>query len=552
MDIFDLFAKITLDKSDYEKGLSDAEKTTQSFGDRLKGGLGTAAKIGAGAIAGVAAGATALTAAVIKGAGETSAYGDRIDKMSQKMGLSNQAFQEWDYVLGQSGASIDSMSGGIKTLTNLIDSASAGGAEAQEAFAKLGISMDDLATMSREDVFAATIKGFQGMEDNADRAALATKVLGRSGAELTPLFNTSAEATQELIDASHRLGFVMSDEQVKASAAYGDSLDNLTKTFGGLKNSLFSQFMPSLTTVMDGLTEIFGGDSEKGIGLISDGIDQLVTDISDKLPQFIDVGMEILMAIVDAIIDNLPKLLEASAEIIGKLVAGIIENIPELIKAIPQIIAAIVKGLANAWPELKKAGAELLMMLGEGILSVVSKAGDWGIEMIAKFSEGFSGAFDDLKRSVVEKFDSIREKIGDIFDNARETIKKAIDKIKGLFNFEWKLPKIKLPHFSWSWKDVGGILKLPSIRVEWYKKAYDNPYLFTQPTVFNGKGFGDGGGSGEIVYGRDQLMRDIAQASQGSITVNVYASDGMDIDKLTEQIEQRLTQWQKQRDRAYA
>ena len=151
------------------------------------------------------------------------------------------------------------------------------------------------------------------------------------------------------------------------------------------------------------------------------------------------------------------------------------------------------------------------------------------------------GRLDDVKQAFTDKFETIKEKVSS-----------AIDFIKGLFNFQWDLPDIKLPHFSWDWTDLGFGISIPNLSIEWYKKAYNTPYLFTNPTVIGGRGFGDGGGSGEMVYGRDQLLRDIAEASQGDITINVYANEGMDVNQLAKTVEQKLAFAQRQRAAVYA
>ena len=65
MNLFDLYAKISLDKDDYEKGLGEASGKTSSFADKLKSGLSTAAKVGGAAITAAAAGVAALTKASI-------------------------------------------------------------------------------------------------------------------------------------------------------------------------------------------------------------------------------------------------------------------------------------------------------------------------------------------------------------------------------------------------------------------------------------------------------------------------------------------------------
>jgi hypothetical protein len=47
-----------------------------------------------------------------------ASYGDNIDKMSQKMGMSASAYQEWDAVMQHSGTSMETMKSSMKTLAN--------------------------------------------------------------------------------------------------------------------------------------------------------------------------------------------------------------------------------------------------------------------------------------------------------------------------------------------------------------------------------------------------------------------------------------------------
>jgi len=48
---------------------------------------------------------------------DTAEYGDEVDKASQKMGISAEEYQKWDYVLQRNGSSIESMQKGLKTLS---------------------------------------------------------------------------------------------------------------------------------------------------------------------------------------------------------------------------------------------------------------------------------------------------------------------------------------------------------------------------------------------------------------------------------------------------
>ena len=67
MDVFDLYAKIGLDKSEYESGLKDAKGSMSSFASSVGNGLKTVAKVGATAIAAGAAGVAALTKMGVEG-----------------------------------------------------------------------------------------------------------------------------------------------------------------------------------------------------------------------------------------------------------------------------------------------------------------------------------------------------------------------------------------------------------------------------------------------------------------------------------------------------
>lgn len=585
MNVFDLAAKITLDQSEYDKGLKTAGSNMEGFGAKLKAGLGTAAKIGAAAVAAVGAAGAALTKTILDGASKTAAYGDNIDKMSQKMGISAQAYQEWDAILQHSGSSIDGMQRGMMTLSNAAVNGS-------EAFQKLGISQEEVASMSQEDLFAAVIKGLQGMEEGAERAALAQDLLGGAAKELGPLLNTSAEDTEKMRQAVHDLGGVMSDEAVKASAAYQDSLQDMQTAFNGMKTKLFTSFMPGITTVMDGLKEIFSGNSDKGVGLIKKGMDNIGKTIKTALPKIISVAKSLMKTLGQVFIENLPIIIQAGTEILVSLVVGILEALPQLVAMIPQIISTIWNALKESWPQLKEAGIQLLAMIMVGmsnglaaglgaIVNLVSKLWekvkkatvkkwtDIKSAVSQKWDEIKSNAaakVDTIKSSIISKWEAIKSavtakvegmkaKVSSTFESMREKIKGIIDKIKGFFNFTFEIPKIKLPHFKIvpeGWV-LGDLLKgiKPELSIVWYKKAYENPYMFTKPTVM---GFGDGNG-GEIVYGHENLMRDIRKAvgaGAAHVTINVYPSPGMDETKLAKKIEQILVAEQKQRERAYA
>ena len=268
------------------------------------------------------------------------------------------------------------MTTGLKTLTNQIDDAKNGSSQAAERFAKLGISMDDLSSMSREDIFAKVIEGMQGMADSTDRAALANDLFGKSGQELTPLFNETAESTAALKQQAHDLGMIMSDEAVAASADFNDSLDTLKPTFTGVKNNIMGELLPGFTEIMTGLSELLvGGEDAKE--KIQEGAQQLVDKLSQVFPRIADV----LITLVASVAEIAPGIIDA-------LVKGVVNNLPQIVSAAVKIIVTFLNSLVSSLHQIAQGALELVMTLVNAILENLPMILETAIQVIVTLATG--------------------------------------------------------------------------------------------------------------------------------------------------------------------
>jgi hypothetical protein len=338
--------------------------------------------MGVGAVA-VGAVTTAITGASVafgKGVADLASYGDNIDKMSQKMGISAEKYQEWDAVMQHSGTSMETMKASMKTLANAVENGN-------EAFDRLGLSQEQLATMSQEDIFEATIAGLQNVEDTTERTYLAGQLLGRGATELGALLNTSAEDTQAMRDRVHELGGVMSDEAVKASAKYQDTLQDMTTAFDGLKRGLMSDFLPSITTVMEGLTEVFSGNYDEGIDQITEGISQTIDNAMELIPQMSEIGGGIITALVDALSQNLDGILTAGADILAQLGDALLTNAPMIFESAGKILLQISEGIISNLPQLAETAIEIILNLAEGISSALPTLIPTIVEVVLQIGE---------------------------------------------------------------------------------------------------------------------------------------------------------------------
>lgn len=370
------------------------EKSGKSFGESLAKGIKTTAAIITGALATATAGALATGKAFINAASATASYGDNIDKMSQKMGISAQAYQEWDYILKRNGASIDGMKTSMLKLTKAAENG-------DDAFKALGISQSDLASMSKDDLFAATIRGLQGIQDQGQRTVLANKLLGKGATELGALLNSSASDTEALRQKVHDLGGVMSNEAVKDAANYQDQMTDVQTALTGLKNNMMSSFLPGISSVMTGLSKVFSGKG--GVAEIKSGLQSVVTSITTLAPQFAQVASVLINGLLQGFAPMIPSLVSSIFGFLQTALLTLVSLIPQLTPVITEGLKGVGSALMTALPVLIQAlismAQELVLWLASGENTATFVSGV--LQLITVIAESLASSLEVLLPAII-------------------------------------------------------------------------------------------------------------------------------------------------------
>lgn len=241
IDLGELVAKITVDDGNGISKLKNFAEESEKTDGKLKSFASTVSDKAKTAVLGlsavVAASATALYGMASKSAEAT----DRIDKLSQKIGLSRESFQEMDFICSQSGMSVESLQGGIKTLTTQIDAGSA-------SFDKLGVSITnaDGSLRSQEEVMFDTLNALQGVENQTEKARIASELFGKAGTELMPMLNGATGSIDAMRQQAHELGLVLDDDAINSGVAFTDMVDQLKRSFGAVTTQIGTEVMPIL------------------------------------------------------------------------------------------------------------------------------------------------------------------------------------------------------------------------------------------------------------------------------------------------------------------
>ena len=434
---------------------------------------------------------------------------------------------------------------------------------AQTASQEFGLSQ--VQATGAASAFGALGKGI-GLSD-AEAATMSTTLAGLS-ADLGSYFNMSVDESAKALEgiftgeseALKRFGVVMTDTNLKQFAAdQGLVWEQMSQAE---KTALRYSFVLEKTK-----------DAQGDFARTSDGT-------ANSLKQFQaasqDLGTSIgtvLLPIITPIIQKITELIQKFNElsptaqkvitVVGIIAAAIgpvlviIGTLASAIGSIITIVATVGPVIAGIAGPIGIAVAAIAAAIAIGV--ALYKNWDW---LKAKATSVFTAIkttvttnFNTLKNTVTTIWNGIKNAIINPIQTAKNTLSGIINKIKGLFPLSiGKLMKnIKLPHFSLSWgsKDFGklGTIKYPKgFDVSWYRKAMQQPYMFSNPTLFGAGEAGD-----EMLYGRRALMRDIAQAvSGGDMIVNVYGSDNMSVTELANAVEQKIITMQKRRTQAWA
>lgn len=366
---------------DLTKAGDEADKTEKKS-DGLKktlDGLGTVAA-GAGkalmALGTAAMGAvTGLAAMVVK---SSDAAGELVD-LSAQTGLSTTQIQELDYAATLMGVDVGTITNSMAKFTNVIEGADSGVGPMADDMATLGVSVRDSNGVLRDsnEVYFEALNALGQLENETQKEIIAQNLFGKSYQELTPLINTSAEEMAAMKEEAHQMGAVMDEEAVSGLESFGDELDKLKMGLKGNIGMISSAMLPvfsELTGTAQGWMKEFagilsgsGGDLSSVGPQIGELLGKIFGDITEKLPDMVNLGLGIIGGLIDAMIANLPILIPAVLQIIQSLIQFLGEYAPKLATAAIPMIQQLVIGLIGMLPELIQVGLDIVIAIVQGL-----------------------------------------------------------------------------------------------------------------------------------------------------------------------------------------
>ena len=348
---------------------------------------------------------------------------------------------------------------------------------------------------------------------------------------------SSAEALEELQDQLLNAGSDAEASQIamelfgnKAGPAIADacrdgrlSLEDLgyamdelagttDTTFENIQDPL-DQMTPIINTLKDTGAQIItdlGPAIVEILGRISEGVSALNTwwsglDERQKSVILTMVGLVAALGPVLSVVGSVITTIGSLVSIMGAASAG------------GGVMAAVIAAITGpvGWVVAAIAG---LIAIGTALYMNWDKICEWAANMKEEvitawtaLKNDISNLVDNIKTAILNKFADIKNGIQEKINAARDAVSLAIDKIKGFFDFEWSLPKIKLPHFSIDGSFSLNPPSIPHFSVDWYAKGG----VFDAPSVI---GVGEAGP--EAVVPLDKLWAKLDELADRIIQSN--------------------------------
>ena len=413
INLFDLFAKISLDTSEYDSGVKDVSKSGGSLASKLKSGLASAGKVAAKGIAAIGTAASGAVVGLLALESSTEEY--RV-----AMGKLNTAFEAAGYGAETAQQAYNAFYG----ILGDTDTAT----EASQLLAKLADSAEDVSTWT--DIAAGVAGTFgdslpiEGLIEASNETAKVGQVTGVLADALNWAgiseddFNARLSACSSESERNQLIMDTLSGTYDEASEAFyrnnealvesrnnqaqlDATLATLGQTVSNVKNRLLSEFLPAISNVATAFSGMLSGTAGAD-QQFSTAVQGLVNVAVSKLPEFLNMGVQILSSLASGIVQSIPTLVAAVPQIVAEIWAALTELLPQVLDMGVQLLDQFTSGIETGLPDMVSRIPEIITQFLSYITEQLPTVLDKGAELLNNLVNGILGAIPEMTAALPE------------------------------------------------------------------------------------------------------------------------------------------------------
>ena len=351
-------AVFTASTSGLRAGVSQAAQSMSSMQrsvSGLRGQLATLTAISGAQLFGqIASGAASAVQSLIRMGQAQADVVDRTSKMAARLGMTYGELSGISLAADLAGVSMETVGAAATKADVALVKAVNGSKQATAAFQAIGLSVGDLQGMTAADRFNAISDAIAKLPTEAQRAAAAVTLFGRSGAQLLPLFNSGSGAIAQATEEAQRFGLALTNMQGQNVEAMNDAFTRAQSAISGVIQQIVAYLAPAIENVTTSFSNLIGSVGGATIG--------------QTIGEGILMGARYLAEIGDYVIKNMSSVWQYVSQVggqwagvfeMGTRVASFFGMVGDILKStfgiIVLAITAPVEGLVYAAQQIGQA-----------------------------------------------------------------------------------------------------------------------------------------------------------------------------------------------------
>lgn len=356
---------------------------------------------------------------------------EKLDLLSQSLGLSVTNLQAMSFVAGATGANLETVTTSFVRLERAGQQALAGNQQMLNDFNELGISSSELAELLKnpDKMIEEVTQKLSGFRDGTAKTTLTLELMGRGAAEAIPFINEFGGNIEEAKDKAREFGILLSDTDQHSLKQTQEDLNLAGQAAKGMGNEFALGLAPAVRMVAEEFTKLATSESVK----------EFFKDLGQDINQVIVIGGQIGSMLAD-MVSRFNSAIPQIGTGLRKLFSGMGGDIVSFIQEAQDAFSRLGAGIKQMWLEVEVAAKVIWTEIGNafkaviaGVLQSLASVADWESGLYAKLHlSSLSNTMDGVSASLKSMAAGFKQTEPDIqglsdkIDQNREDLRAAI------------------------------------------------------------------------------------------------------------------------------